>query len=93
MNTTTSQSWRPRLLGLAVIAAFLAAIACSVVTAAALVDRYQASGTYLADVHVLGGESTAVARLGEGRAAVVAVSAEDWGPHGRLPILYVGTQP
>lgn len=48
MNTRGHQSIRSRLLGVALIAAFPLAIACSVVTGTALVDRYQASGTYLA---------------------------------------------
>lgn len=48
MNTTATQSFRSRVLGVAVIAAFPLAIACSVVTGTALVDRYQASATYLA---------------------------------------------
>lgn len=48
MDTRGHQSFRSRLLGLVLIAAFPLAIACSVVTGTALVDRYQAAGTYLA---------------------------------------------
>lgn len=48
MSTRGHQSFRSRLLGLALISAFPLAICCSVVTGTALVDRYQASGTYLA---------------------------------------------
>lgn len=50
MNVKGHQSTRNRLVGLAVISAFPLAIACSVVTGTVLVDRYQASGTYLAPI-------------------------------------------
>lgn len=45
MTITAIQRWQGRLLGVAIISAFPAAIACTVVTGTALVDRYQAIGT------------------------------------------------
>lgn len=45
MKITANQRWRSRLLGVAIISAFPAAIAFTVVAGTALVDRYQAIGT------------------------------------------------